>query len=137
MALPRWWARANRVGTNRLMRHIAWWMPGYGLIEHTGRRSGRSYETPVFVFARPGGYTVALAYGTRADWVRNVQATGKATLRTRRRLVPVTDPEITRQRRHPDLPWLFRQAFGAGAVHDFLELTTATDRSDREEDMAR
>ncbi len=108
---------------------MAWWAPGFGLIEHTGRCSGRSYETPVFVFARPGGYSLALAYGSHADWVRNVLAAGHATLRTRRRLVPVTDPEITHRTRHPDLPWLPRHAFGATGVHDFLELNAPTHQS--------
>jgi deazaflavin-dependent oxidoreductase (nitroreductase family) len=125
MAMPRWWARANRVVTNRLLRHIAWWLPGMGVLIHTGRRSGRSFQTPVFVFARPGGYVLALAYGTHADWVRNVLAADGATLHTRRKLVPVTTPEITRQRRHPSLPWLPRHAFGGGGVHDFLELHVA------------
>jgi deazaflavin-dependent oxidoreductase (nitroreductase family) len=102
-----------------------------GVLTHTGRRTGASYDTPLIVFDRPGGWIVALPYGERADWVRNVLAAGAAGLHTRRHLVPVTDPKITNHRRHPGLPWLFRQTFAVTGVHTFLELTTAPDRPDR------
>ncbi|UQU61814.1 nitroreductase/quinone reductase family protein [Couchioplanes caeruleus] len=52
---------------------------GFGplaLIRHTGRRSGRTYETPI-VLARDGRDFVAeLTYGPGVDWYRNVVAAG-------------------------------------------------------------
>ena len=77
MPLPRSLANFNRRFTNRVSRHIAGWLPGFGIVIHTGRRSGRTYETPVNVFRRAGGFTFALTYG-RADWVQNVMAAGSA-----------------------------------------------------------
>jgi deazaflavin-dependent oxidoreductase (nitroreductase family) len=49
-------------------------------LEHTGRRSGNRYATPVV--ARPifGGFAVPLPYGTEVDWLRNVQAAGGGEL---------------------------------------------------------
>jgi len=52
------------------------------IIEHTGRVSGRRYRTPIVARPVDGGWIISLTYGSRADWVRNVQAAGTATLVT-------------------------------------------------------
>ncbi len=80
MPLSRAIGRFNRVATNRLTRLIAGRLPGFGIITHRGRRSGRTYRTPVNVFRRPRGFVVALTYG-RGDWVKNVLAAGQAQVR--------------------------------------------------------
>ena len=59
-------ARFNRQVLNHLTRPIARRLPGFGVIIHRGRRSGRTYETPVNVFRRGDGYVVALTYGAGA-----------------------------------------------------------------------
>ena len=50
------------------------------VLRHVGRRSGHTYETPVVPFPTDDGFVVPLPYGDRADWVRNVLASGSATL---------------------------------------------------------
>ena len=50
-----------------------------GIIRHTGRTSGRAYETPVGVVATDGGFLISLPYG-RSNWARNVLANGSAVL---------------------------------------------------------
>jgi len=67
MPIPRIVGRWNKVGLNRVTRHIAPWMPGLGVVVHRGRRSGRVYQTPVNVFATEDGYVVALTYGPDAE----------------------------------------------------------------------
>ncbi len=52
------------------------------IIEHTGRVSGRTHQTPIVARAVEDGWVVSLTYGQRADWVRNVLAAGTATLIT-------------------------------------------------------
>ena len=49
------------------------------VIEHVGRKSGRTYETPVDIIETATGLLIALPYGARADWMRNVLAAGAAT----------------------------------------------------------
>jgi deazaflavin-dependent oxidoreductase (nitroreductase family) len=52
-------------------------------IEHVGRRSGRTYHAVVEVlhYDRVTGEAVVMAgYGATADWVRNVEAAGGASL---------------------------------------------------------
>lgn len=50
------------------------------IIRHRGRVSGTAYETPIGVVADGDAFLVALPYGSRAQWLRNVLAAGSATL---------------------------------------------------------
>jgi hypothetical protein len=67
MPIPRTIGRWNKVGLNRVTRRIAPWLPGFGVVVHRGRRSGRPYRTPVNVFATDRGYRFALTYGPDTD----------------------------------------------------------------------
>lgn len=89
-------ARRNKRHLNKVMRHLASWAPGLGLLTHTGRRWGAQYTIPINVFVRDGRYLIALTYGSEADWVRNVLASGEAELVTRRRRYRLTDPVSAR-----------------------------------------
>jgi deazaflavin-dependent oxidoreductase (nitroreductase family) len=50
------------------------------VIRHVGRKTGRSYETPMVAFATDDGFVIALPYGPGTDWVKNVLASGSATI---------------------------------------------------------
>ena len=63
MPIPARVAQWNKVGLNRVVRHVAPWMPGLGLVVHRGRRSGRTYQTPVNTFPAEDGFIIALTYG--------------------------------------------------------------------------
>lgn len=125
MPIPRTVARWNKAGLNRVTRHIAPWMPGFGVIVHRGRRSGRVYQTPVNVFTAGDGYVVALTYGPGTDWVKNVLAEGGCELRTRGRAIKVTAPRLFRDETRRDIRPLERQVLRALSVSDFLSLTPA------------
>jgi hypothetical protein len=71
-------AHFNRRVTNRLTRPLARRLPGFGVVVHRGRTSGREFETPVNVFNAPSGYAIALTYGSDSDWVKNVLSAGAA-----------------------------------------------------------
>ena len=87
--------RMNRTLTNpRVMRTAGSAGTQTSVIRHTGRTSGRTYETPVDVIETGDGFLIALPYGTRADWVRNVVAAGSATIVTQGRSVSVDSPII-------------------------------------------
>jgi deazaflavin-dependent oxidoreductase (nitroreductase family) len=67
---------------------------GTSVIRHTGRRSGRVYETPV-VAARHGDFfLIALPYGERTDWLRNVLSKGSAVIVTGGRAFEIDQPEV-------------------------------------------
>ncbi len=50
------------------------------LVRHTGRRSGRSYATPVGAVATDDGFAIGMVYGHGTDWVQNLLAGGQAVL---------------------------------------------------------
>lgn len=49
-------AEFNRVVTNPLFRPISGWVPLWSILEHTGRKSGKTYRTPVSMFSTPTGW---------------------------------------------------------------------------------
>lgn len=82
--------------TNPLTLRLAGkrWNPVFAVVVHTGRRSGRSYETTVAARRIDGGFVVSLAFGPRVDWYRNVMAAGRATIRWRGADYAVIRPEV-------------------------------------------
>lgn len=129
MPLGRWVARLNRRGLNRLTVHIAPWAPGFGVIEHVGRRSGRTFRTPINVFPHEQGYLIALTYGPNSDWVRNVITAGGGRLTTRRRRYRLTDPRLLHTDRPQRLPLIVRTLLRWTKVHDYLLVDASADAS--------
>ena len=64
------------------------------VVHHVGRRSGRSYETPVVAAEHDDSFLVALPYGERTDWMKNVLASEKATVVTHGRTYEVDQPQV-------------------------------------------
>ena len=124
MVIPKRVARVNRV-TNRVAGHVAGRLPGFGIVQHRGRRSGRPYRTPINVFRVSGGYVAALTYGTDTDWVKNVLAAGGCELEVRRRRVRLTDPRVVHDETRHDMPLGVRRLLAVLGVTDFLYLAVA------------
>jgi deazaflavin-dependent oxidoreductase (nitroreductase family) len=80
---------------NPFTRLFAGWLPGFGILTHEGRTTGRTYRTPINVFERGGDYVFFLTYGSDVQWVKNVLASGRCSLRTRGRDVTLVDPELS------------------------------------------
>ena len=64
------------------------------VVRHVGRRSGRTYETPVIAAQHDDSFVIALPYGKRTDWLKNVLAKGSATIVTSGRTYEVDRPEV-------------------------------------------
>ncbi|MFE0020099.1 nitroreductase family deazaflavin-dependent oxidoreductase [Amycolatopsis sp. NPDC059021] len=122
MVIPKGVARFNRVATNRIAKYVVGWMPGFGIVVHKGRRSGKEYRTPVNVFRVPEGFVVALTYSPDADWVKNLLAAGTGEVVTRRRNYVVRDPEVVHDGSRQAMPPVVRQFLGLIDVQDFLLL---------------
>ncbi|HZW96099.1 MAG TPA: hypothetical protein VFF64_24350 [Candidatus Eremiobacteraceae bacterium] len=56
----RWVAAFNLAVTNRITSLFAGWLPGFGILTHVGRKSGRVYRTPVNVFRASNTFIIAL-----------------------------------------------------------------------------
>ena len=124
MAIPRTIGRWNKVGLNRVTRRIAPWLPGFGVVVHRGRRSGRTYRTPVNVFPTGHGYRFALTYGPDTDWVRNVLAAGGCQLETRGHVVRLVAPRLYHDEQRRGIRPFERQVLRLLGVADFLTLQT-------------
>ena len=120
-----WMARYNRTVTNRISRPIAGRAPGFGLVVHRGRRSGRSYQTPINVFRRDGGFVVALTYGPGSEWVKNVIAAGGCELETRHRRYRLVAPKLYQDEQRRGVPPFVRLLLRLLGVADFLSLDIA------------
>jgi deazaflavin-dependent oxidoreductase (nitroreductase family) len=123
--IPKVVARWNRAGLNRLTVHIAPWTPGWGVIVHHGRRSGRRYQTPVKLFGMGNGYVIALTYGPQTDWAKNVLAAGGCELRTRGQTIALGSPRLFHDESRSSIPPVERQALRLLNAADFLSLTPA------------
>ena len=81
LELSRRVARFNRAVVNPIQLRYAWLVPPWTVIVHRGRNSGHLYRTPVGAFRHGRTLAVAILYGERSDWVRNVLAGGAQVVR--------------------------------------------------------
>jgi deazaflavin-dependent oxidoreductase (nitroreductase family) len=64
------------------------------VVKHHGRRTGTSYETPVWAASTEDGFVIAIVYGSNTDWLKNVLASGAAAIVHEGDTYPVDRPEI-------------------------------------------
>ncbi len=69
-------------------------MPLYGVLEHRGRRSGKTFHTPVVVRPTADGFIVPMPWGEQTDWCRNVRAAGECVVRWKGRDYAMVQPEV-------------------------------------------
>jgi deazaflavin-dependent oxidoreductase (nitroreductase family) len=122
MPLPKRLARFNLVVTNRLTGPFARRLPGFAVVLHVGRRSGRAFRTPVNMFRAGDGYVIALTYGADSQWVRNVLAAGEVDVETRGERLHLVEPEIVHDARRSRVPAAVRPVLGIVDVSDFMLL---------------
>jgi deazaflavin-dependent oxidoreductase (nitroreductase family) len=102
--IPQTTARQPRLGglfmslaraTAAWMRPLAGkrWNPVFSVVRHTGRQSGKTFETPVAARRVEGGFVIALAFGSDAHWYRNLVAAEGGVISWRGVDHPVGRPE--------------------------------------------
>ena len=81
--------------SNRIFMAISGkWFRAYSIVRHVGRRSGHEYQNPVSAYPLGDGFVIPVLYGADSQWVRNVMAAGRFTLRTKCRDHLLERPEI-------------------------------------------
>ena len=121
----RWVAAFNRTILNRITSRFANRLPGFGIVTHVGRKSGRLYRTPVNVFRGPDGFMIALTYGRDSEWGRNVVSAGGCQLETRRVLYQLSAPTVVHDPTRRRFPLLVRMILGIIGANDFMQLSTS------------
>ena len=110
------WAKIRNVQRihQRLYATGKGWLVGwiFLLLEHTGRKSGKRYATPLQYEKIDGLYYVGSARGTKADWYRNILVHPQVCVKVGRHSFdgwaePITEPAQViaflkyRIKRHP------------------------------------
>jgi hypothetical protein len=117
-------ARFNNRVTNRLLGPIVWYLPGFGTIEHVGRKTGRRHVSPMMAFRSSDErrLTFALTYGPEAEWVKNVLAAGELTFDSRwSGRLRLSQPRLMNDPARRPVPSLIRMVLRLMSVDDFLE----------------
>jgi deazaflavin-dependent oxidoreductase (nitroreductase family) len=119
----RWLAKINIAFTNRITSLFAGWLPGFGILTHVGRKSGKVYRTPVNVFRAPNGFIVALTYSSQSEWVKNVLAAGGCELRTRGKKYQLSSPKVVRDPTRRRFPFPVRMVLNIVGADEYMELS--------------
>jgi deazaflavin-dependent oxidoreductase (nitroreductase family) len=122
MPIPRAMAAFNKQVTNRITAPFAGHLPGFAVVTHRGRTSGRAYRTPVNVFRRVDGYVFVMTYGPDVDWVKNVEAAGECEIETRGRLVHLARPRRFTDPARAAVPGAVRLILRVIDVDEFLAM---------------
>ena len=119
----RWLAKINIAFTNRITRLFAGWLPGFGILTHAGRKSGKVYRTPVNVFRAANGFIVALTYSSQSEWVKNVLTAGGCELRTRGKKYQLSAPKVVRDPSRRRFPVPVRIVLRIVGADEYMELS--------------
>ncbi len=93
------------------------------LLTHVGRRSKKTYQTPLGAYPYGDGFVVSLPYGSQTDWCRNVMAAGACKLAWRGQTYQLERPEvISRSQVFQIMPVWQRFLLQGGGIHEFLWL---------------
>ena len=84
----------RRVANRLFMTISGRWFRAWSVVGHVGRTSGRTYRNPVSAYPLGDGYVIPILYGIESNWVRNVLATGRLTLRAKGRDYELERPSI-------------------------------------------
>jgi deazaflavin-dependent oxidoreductase (nitroreductase family) len=118
----RWLAKINIAFTNRITSLFAGWLPGFGIVTHVGRKSGKVYRTPVNVFRASNGFIIALTYSSQSEWVKNVLAASGCELRTHGKKYQLSAPNVVRDPTRRRFPFPVRFVLRIVGVDEYMEL---------------
>jgi deazaflavin-dependent oxidoreductase (nitroreductase family) len=119
----RWLAKINIAITNRITGLFAGWFPGFGILTHVGRKSGKVYRTPVNVFRASNGFIIALTYSSQSEWVKNVLAAGGCELETRGKKYQLFSPNVVHDPSRLRFPFLVRIVLMLVGADEYMELS--------------
>jgi len=115
----------NKHLTNKVLIHIAGRKFGhFAILSHTGRRTGKIYQTPIIAEPIEGGFVIALTYGKKVDWLANVLAMGSCDLYWKEKAYHLVDPVfIDREAGLEAFPSLLTRMLKRAEIEHFLRLS--------------
>jgi deazaflavin-dependent oxidoreductase (nitroreductase family) len=121
----RWLAKINIAFTNRITSLFAGWLPGFGILTHVGRKSGKVYRTPINVFRASNGFIIALTYSSQSEWVKNVLAAGGCELKTRGKRYELSAPHVVHDPTRRRFPIPVRLVLRTVGANEYMELSVS------------
>jgi deazaflavin-dependent oxidoreductase (nitroreductase family) len=102
------------------------WMPILGILHHRGRRTGRSYATPLGMRPLGNSFIMPRTFGEDAAWYRNVLAAGGCMVTYRGRDYTLVEPEVIDYgTAAPAFPRYERLQFRLIGINEYLRLQVA------------
>ena len=98
----------------------------FAMVFHQGRKTGKPYQTPIIVAPVDDGFIIALTYGPKVDWYRNILAAGRCRLLWHEQNIEIInikpmDPKLAQ----PVLPFFERTFLSLLGVRDFAKMWRA------------
>jgi deazaflavin-dependent oxidoreductase (nitroreductase family) len=121
----RWLAKINIAVTNRITGRFAGCLPGFGILTHVGRKSGKVYRTPINVFRGSNGFIIALTYSRQSEWVKNVLAAAGCELQTRGKKYQLAAPKVVCDPTRKRFPFPVRLVLRLVGADEYMELSTS------------
>ena len=87
-------ARFDQCVTNPIQRNWAGFVPTFGILEHVGRKSGKTYRTPLTVFPTDDGVAIMLTNNPNRDWLKNITAADGGRMMRHGRTFDVAEPRV-------------------------------------------
>jgi deazaflavin-dependent oxidoreductase (nitroreductase family) len=115
-------AKFNIAVTNRITGLFAGWLPGFGILTHVGRKSGKIYRTPVNVFRSGNGFVIALTYSSKSEWVKNVLVAGGCQVQTRGKVYELSMPTVVHDPTRRRFPIPVRNVLKLVDANEYMEL---------------
>ena len=104
---------------------IARRLPPLAVVRHQGRRSGRTYETPVQAFATETGFIVAMLFTSNANWALNILAADGGEITKGGHRYAISKPRLRGAEAQADLPAPFGTLMRSLGVEAFLQFHAA------------
>jgi len=93
MLFPVWLERVQIEYLNPMLGPLLKRLPGFAVIRHRGRTSGKDYETIVSAFRKGSVLAIGLVHG-KTNWVKNVLAAGEADIHVGRKDLHLVNPRV-------------------------------------------
>ena len=102
------------------------WMPIVGILRHRGRRSGRTYSTPLGMRLLKGALVMPLTFSESAAWYRNLVAAGGAQATYLGHRYALSQPRVVDYAAAaPAFPRYERWQFRAIGINEYLVMRIA------------
>ncbi|HEX7826383.1 MAG TPA: nitroreductase family deazaflavin-dependent oxidoreductase [Mycobacterium sp.] len=93
MLMPVWLENFQIKYVNPLLRPLSKRAPGFAVVKHRGRTSGKEFETIVTAYRKDNLVAIGLMHG-KTNWVKNVLAAGEADIHVSRKDLHLVNPRV-------------------------------------------